>query len=904
MWAMLQKILRMGESKRLKEFTSLASLAGTFEPEMEERSDGELRALTDEFRKRLADGEELDELIPEAFAAVREAAKRTIAKRHFDVQLIGGAALHAGFISEMKTGEGKTLVATAPVYLNALAGNGVHVVTVNDYLARRDAEWMGPIYRFLGMTVGVIQSQMRPEQRRPAYAADITYGTNNEFGFDYLRDNMALQPDQRVQRGHHFAVIDEVDSILIDEARTPLIISGPAEESAKWYYEFARIVPRLAVESDYEVDEKKRTVAITEAGVHKVEQILGIDNLYDNVSSQLVHYLQNALRAKELYKRDDEYIVVDGEVKIVDEFTGRVLEGRRYSEGMHQAIEAKEGVRINQENVTLATITIQNYFRMYDKLAGMTGTALTEASEFEHIYKMGVVEIPTNRDNIRLDQQDMVFQTEEGKYTAVVDDIVERNEKGQPILVGTVSIEKSEHLSKLLDRRGVTHHVLNAKNHEREAQIIAQAGKRAAVTVATNMAGRGVDIILGGNPELSIKEALIQEGLAIETEEYDRELKKRMAEADPDWQVQHNEVVDLGGLYVLGTERHESRRIDNQLRGRSGRQGDPGETRFYLSLNDELMRLFASGMVERVMARLNIPEDAPIEAKMVSKAIQRAQRQVEERNFEIRKNVLKYDDVINKQREIVYDERNKILDGISLREQSLEFVREAVATAVAEISNEDIAQEEWDLDSLWASIRELYPTQLKKEDFGPLDELLPEDLEDKFVEEAVALYEAREEQIGVERFRDIERRVLLNVMDNKWREHLYEMDYLQEGIGLRAVGQRDPLIEYQREGFAMFAGMMGVIKHDFVQYVFHLQVVQEKSEQQQQMQQSRLRTIHAAAEPAAAGPGPGPDGEGAPARTAEPLVAQAVSDKVPRNAPCPCGSGKKYKKCHGATAPV
>ncbi|MHB8510889.1 MAG: preprotein translocase subunit SecA [Actinomycetota bacterium] len=877
----------MGEHRRLKDFTSLAVLAETYEHEMEERTDAELRALTDEFRKRFEDGETLDDLLPEAFAAVREASKRTIGKRHFDVQLIGGAALHSGHIAEMKTGEGKTLVATAPVYLNALAGNGVHVVTVNDYLARRDAEWMGPIYRFLGLTVGVIQANMRPEDKKPAYAADVTYGTNNEFGFDYLRDNMALHPEQRVQRGHAFAVVDEVDSILIDEARTPLIISGPAEESAKWYYEFARIVPRLRKDEDYEVDEKKRTVAITEEGVHKVEQILGIANLYDNVSSQLVHYLQNALRSKELFKRDVDYLVADGEVKIVDEFTGRVLEGRRYSEGMHQAIEAKEGVRIKEENVTLATITLQNYFRMYEKLAGMTGTAITEAAEFEHIYEIGVTEIPTNKDMIRDDKGDLVYQTEDGKFNALVEDISERYERGQPVLVGTVSIEKSEKLSRFLDRRGIPHHVLNAKNHEREAFIVAQAGKLSAITVATNMAGRGVDIILGGNPEFEIKSALAAEGLVPETPEYEAALKKRMADAEPAWQAEHEKVVELGGLYVLGTERHESRRIDNQLRGRSGRQGDPGETRFYLSLEDELMRLFASGMVTRMMERLKIPEDQPIEAKMVSKAIARAQRQVEEQNFEIRKNVLKYDDVINKQREVVYDERNKVLDGISLREQSLEFVSEAIENAVNEVCNPELAQEEWDLDSLWSSIRELFPTQLKKQDFEPLADLLPEDLVERFTEEAHGLYEAREKELGEEQFRDIERRVLLNVLDAKWREHLYEMDYLQEGIGLRAVGQRDPLIEYQREGYEMFGAMMDTIKHDFVQYVFHLQVVQERSQQQEQIQQSRLRTMHGD-EQAVSSPNGG--------SAAQP---QAASDKIPRNAPCPCGSGKKYKKCHG-----
>jgi preprotein translocase subunit SecA len=884
---MLEKVLRLGEGRRLKNFIGQAESVNRFEPDMEKLSDAELRAMTDEYRERFAGGETLDDLLPEAFATVREAARRTLGQRHFDVQLVGGVALHNGFISEMRTGEGKTLVATAPAYLNALSGGGVHVVTVNDYLARRDAQWMGPVYRFLGLTVGTIQSRMKPQERKPMYDADITYGTNNEFGFDYLRDNMAWRPEDRVQRSHSFAIVDEVDSILIDEARTPLIISGPSEESAKWYWQFARnVVPRLHPPDDYEVDEKKRTVAITEKGVHKVEQILGIDNLYDNISSPLVHYLQNALRAKELYSKDVEYIVTNGEVKIVDEFTGRVLEGRRYSEGMHQAIEAKEGVRIKEENVTLATITIQNYFRMYDKLGGMTGTAFTEAAEFEHIYKMGVVQIPTNRDMVREDQPDQVYKSEEGKFSALVDDIAGRYETGQPVLVGTISIEKSEKLSRALDRRGIAHHVLNAKQHEKEALIIAQAGKMHSVTVATNMAGRGVDIILGGNPEFEIKQALLAEGLVEETEDFDRELKRRMKDADPSWRAEHDKVVDLGGLYVLGTERHESRRIDNQLRGRSGRQGDPGESRFYLSLEDDLMRLFASGMVSRLMDRLKIPEDVPIEAGMVSKAIERAQRQVESRNFEIRKNVLKYDDVINKQREVIYTERNRILDGESLRENTMTFIEEVVRGTVAEFTNVDVAPDEWDLDGLFTQMRTIYPTQLTKESFAE-DELTPFDLEERFHEEAIDVYEKREQEIGEDQFRDIERRVLLSVLDNRWREHLYEMDYLQEGIGLRAIAQKDPLIEYQREGFGMFEGMLESLKEDFVRYVFHLQVVREDRapEEKQKAQQARWRLTSS--------------------DTPEAPVAETVrSDKVPRNAPCPCGSGKKYKKCHGAQSPA
>ncbi|MFY9587821.1 MAG: preprotein translocase subunit SecA [Actinomycetota bacterium] len=883
---MLEKVLRFGEGKRLKEFVRTAEQVGTHEDDMKAMSDEELRGLTDEFKERLAEGETLDDLLPEAFAAVREASRRTLGQRHFDVQLVGGISLHNGFISEMKTGEGKTLVATAPAYLNALAGKGVHVVTVNDYLARRDAQWMGPVYRFLGLTVGTIQQRMRPEERKPQYAADITYGTNNEFGFDYLRDNMAWVPEDRVQRGHFFGVVDEVDSILIDEARTPLIISGPAEESAKWYFQFARLVPRLHAEEDYEVDEKKRTVAVTEKGVHRVEEMLGIENLYDNISSPLVHYLNNALKAKELYKRDVDYLVADGEVKIVDEFTGRVLEGRRYSEGMHQAIEAKENVRIKEENVTLATITIQNYFRMYDKLGGMTGTAFTEAAEFEHIYKMGVVQIPTNADMIRKDEGDQVYKTEDGKFTALVEDIVGRYEAGQPVLVGTISIEKSEKLSRALDRRGVPHHVLNAKQHEKEAYIVAQAGRLQSVTVATNMAGRGVDIILGGNPEFEIKQALVGEGLVEETEDFDREFKRRMQEVEPTWRAEHDKVVELGGLYVLGTERHESRRIDNQLRGRSGRQGDPGESRFYLSLEDELMRLFASGMVTRLMDRLKIPEDVPIEAKMVSKAIERAQHQVESRNFEIRKNVLKYDDVINKQREVIYEERNKILDGASLRDNTIGFIEDVVRGTVAEFTNAEIPPEEWDLEGLFTQIKTIYHSELTKESFA-LEDLTTIDLEEAFLEEAMKVYEQRESDIGDEEFRDIERRVLLSVLDNRWREHLYEMDYLQEGIGLRAIAQRDPLVEYQREGFGMFETMLEGIKEDFVRYIFHLQVVREERppEEKSRAQQARWRMTSS--------------------DTPEPTVAEtARSDKIPRNAPCPCGSGKKYKKCHGANAPV
>src|SRR5437868_5704443 len=683
----IDKISNMGEGRKLKRLEELARLVNTYEPEIEELSDEELRRMTTEFRTRIENGESLDDLLPEGFAVAREAARRTIGQRHFDVQVMGGAALHQGNIAEMKTGEGKTLVSTLPGYLNALEGKGVHIVTVNDYLAKRDSEWMGGIYRFLGLEVGLIQASMTPEQRRPAYAADVTYGTNNEFGFDYLRDNMAMRLDQCVQRGHAFAIVDEVDSILIDEARTPLIISGMVSDSAKWYQTFARVAPRLTIDVDYEVDESKYQVAVTEAGVAKVEEILQLDNLYDNVNTMLVHHLHNALRAKELYKRDVAYVVTQGEVKIVDEFTGRVLEGRRYSEGLHQAIEAKEGVKIKEENQTLATITIQNYFKMYDKLSGMTGTAKTQLTEFEETYKIGVVEIPTNRPNVRDDRTDLVYKNEDEKWDAVADDILARNEHGQPVLVGTVSIEKSERLSGVLNRRGIPHNVLNAKNHEREAQIVAQAGRRGAVTVATNMAGRGVDILLGGNAEYLARQEMAarefdndryplfemdEEERAAYEESYEPVLDKLKAQTD----AEHDEVVELGGLYVLGTERHESRRIDNQLRGRAGRQGDPGESRFYLSLGDDLLRLFASDRIGRIMDRLKWPEDEPIQAKMVTRAIETAQKNVEEQNFEIRKNVLKYDEVMNTQRQVIYAERQKILEGRDLKDEVLDMVRE------------------------------------------------------------------------------------------------------------------------------------------------------------------------------------------------------------------------------------
>jgi preprotein translocase subunit SecA len=899
----LNKITEIGESRKRKHYEQIAGLVNTFEPEVEELSDTDLGARTETFKTRLSEGETLDDILPEAFATVREAARRSLGQRHFDVQVVGAAALHDGNIAEMKTGEGKTLVSTMPAYLNALDGRGVHVVTVNDYLAKRDSEWMGPIFRLLGMSVGLIQAQMTPAQRRPAYASDVTYGTNNEFGFDYLRDNMAMQLDDMVQRGHNFAIVDEVDSILIDEARTPLIISGPVLDSAKWYQTFARLAPRLKKDADYEVDESKRTVAITEDGVRRVEEYLGVENLYEHVHTPLVHHLQNSLRAKELYKRDVDYIVQDGEVLIVDEFTGRVLHGRRYSEGLHQSIEAKEGVKVQQENQTLATITIQNYFRMYDKLAGMTGTAKTQAREFEEVYKLGVVEIPTNSPMVRADEQDLIYKNEDAKWKAVVEDVALRNGEGQPILLGTVSIEKSERLSGYLNRRGVPHHVLNAKHHEKEAMIIAQAGRKGSVTVATNMAGRGVDIMLGGNPEYLARQEMAANGwdndryLLFELDEeeraqYEREYQPVYDRFKKQTEEEHDEVVGVGGLYVLGTERHESRRIDNQLRGRSGRQGDPGESRFYLSLGDDLMRLFASERIESIMNRFKWPEDEPITAKLVSRAIENAQRQVEGVNFERRKNVLKYDEVMNTQRKIIYGDRRRILEGENLRDQAVDMVTQVVEGTVAQYVNPEVYPEEWDLEGLVTALQGTFPTTISAAELNEIADA--GEVRDKVLQEALAAYEKREQELGENVMRELERMVVLSVTDNKWREHLHEMDYLEEGIHLRAYGQRDPLVEYQREAHEMFESMKGSIVEEFVRYIYRVELVRQDEPSRPRPQ----RLVQS---------GPGQEAQRAPAAAAEgaPAVSQrggqaANSDKVPRNAPCPCGSGRKYKKCHGA----
>uniref|UniRef100_UPI00037ED839 preprotein translocase subunit SecA n=1 Tax=Saccharomonospora saliphila TaxID=369829 RepID=UPI00037ED839 len=831
----LNRLLRAGEGKMVKRLRRIADQINTLEDDVKDLSDAELQAKTDEFRRRNSDGESLDELLPEAFAVVREAARRVLGQRPFDVQLMGGAALHLGQVAEMKTGEGKTLTSVLAVYLNAVPGKGVHIVTTNDYLAQRDSEWMGRIHRFLGLEVGVIRADMQPAARREAYKADITYGTNNEFGFDYLRDNMAWSLDDCVQRGHNFAIVDEVDSILIDEARTPLIISGPADQSSRWYTEFARMAPLMKKDVHYEVDERKRAVGVTEAGVEFVEDQLGIDNLYEAANTPLVGFLNNALKAKELYRKDKEYIVRNSEVLIVDEFTGRVLAGRRFNEGMHQAIEAKEGVEIKAENQTLATITLQNYFRLYDKLAGMTGTAETEAAEFHQTYKLGVVPIPTNRPMVRADEADLIYKTEESKFEAVADDIAERHEKGQPVLVGTTSVEKSEHLSKQLLKRNVPHEVLNAKQHHREALIIAKAGRKGAVTVATNMAGRGTDIVLGGNPDIIADDVLRERGLdpVEHSEEYEAAWPKVLEEVTAESKAEAEEVIEAGGLYVLGTERHESRRIDNQLRGRSGRQGDPGESRFYLSLGDDLMRRFNAAMVERVMTTMRLPDDVPIEHKMVSRAIKSAQTQVEQQNMEIRKNVLKYDEVLNQQRKVIYAERRRVLEGENLREQVEHMLGDVVAAYVRGETAEGYA-EDWDHEKLWTALRTLYPVGVTWEEIVADDEDIDADrLREILLEDATAAYARREaeieEKVGEGAMRELERRVVLSVLDRKWREHLYEMDYLKEGIGLRAMAQRDPLVEYQREGFDMFNAMLDSLKEEAVGFLFNVQV--EQSEQ-------------------------------------------------------------------------
>ena len=950
----VDKALRMGEGHQLKKLENVAKAVNALEDEISALSDEELKGQTAKFKQRLDNGENLDKLMPEAFATVREVSKRTLGQRHFDVQLMGGAALHWGNIAEMKTGEGKTLVATLPSYLNALEGKGVHVVTVNDYLASYQSELMGRIYRFLGMNVGCIITDQKPAERRKQYNADITYGTNNEFGFDYLRDNMAWEKADLVQRGHHYAIVDEVDSILIDEARTPLIISGPAEgDVTRWYRQFARLVPKLTRDEDYEVDEKKKVVGVLDPGITKVEDFLGIDNLYEPSNTALIGYLNNAIKAKELFLRDRDYVVTHGEVLIVDEHTGRILPGRRYNEGLHQALEAKENVEIKAENQTFATITLQNYFRMYDKLAGMTGTAETEAAEFMGTYKLGVLPIPTNKPMIRKDQDDLIFRTKKEKLAAIVKDVAKRHAKGQPVLLGTASVESSEVVSSLLDVAGIDHQVLNAKQHASEAKVVAVAGRKGAVTVATNMAGRGTDIMLGGNVEFLADQKLKSEGYSPEDtpDEYEKRWPGTLAEVKEQVKDEHEEVVELGGLYVLGTERHESRRIDNQLRGRSGRQGDPGESRFYLSLEDDLMRLFNTQLVARVMAK-GMPEGEPIEAKSVSKGVRTAQKAVESRNFEIRKNVLKYDDVMNKQRTVIYAERQAVLKGADIHEDILKFIDDTVLSYIKGANNGSDKPADWDWDGLFKAIASVYPIAVEQEAAKDAVDKLKGDkaveaLKELIVSDAKDQYSDFEDKLGSEGLRQLERRVVLAVLDRKWREHLYEMDYLKDGIGLRGMGQRDPLVEYQREGYQMYNSMIEAIKEETIQLLFHVDIERVAMTEDEETESDEDEAVNAAEAVMGLDGEAAATGESAPAEPetddeAEKTTIDELADeqknekgivgmqpishaegKVPankrpkseelhspwadgrtfpgtgKNAQCPCGSGRKYKMCHG-----
>ncbi len=956
----IDKALRMGEGHQLKKLENVAKAVNALEDEISALSDEDLKAQTPKFKQEIENGKSLDEIMPEAFATVREVSKRTLGQRHFDVQLMGGAALHWGNIAEMKTGEGKTLVATLPTYLNALEGKGVHVVTVNDYLASYQSELMGRIYRFLGMNVGCIITEQKPPERRKQYNADITYGTNNEFGFDYLRDNMAWEKADLVQRGHHYAIVDEVDSILIDEARTPLIISGPAEgDVTRWYRQFAKLVLKLTRDEDYDVDEKKKVVGILDPGITKVEDFLGIDNLYEPANTALIGYLNNAIKAKELFLRDKDYVVTQGEVLIVDEHTGRILPGRRYNEGLHQAIEAKEGVEVKAENQTFATITLQNYFRMYDKLAGMTGTAETEAAEFMNTYKLGVLPIKTNKPMIRKDQDDLIYRTKKEKLAAIVKDVAKRHAKGQPVLLGTASVESSEVVSTLLDVAKIPHQVLNAKQHEKEAAVVAVAGRKGAVTVATNMAGRGTDIMLGGNVEFLADAKLKSEGYSPEDtpEEYEKRWPGTLNEIKAQVKDEHEEVKELGGLYVLGTERHESRRIDNQLRGRSGRQGDPGESRFYLSLEDDLMRLFNTQLVAQVMAK-GMEEGQPIEAKSVTKGVRTAQKAVESRNYEIRKNVLKYDDVMNKQRTVIYSERQAVLKGEDIHKDILRFISDTVESYIKGANKGSEKPKDWDWEGLFKALNTVIPTKVDEDEVrkivgGLKGAKAVEAVRDLIVEDARQQYGEMEETIGETGLRDLERRVVLAVLDRKWREHLYEMDYLKDGIGLRGMGQRDPLVEYQREGYQMYNSMIEAIKEETVQLLFHIDIKQvattdeavdeveetaesadtiavasgpdengesvvEAAEGEVEEEDEDTDAKQAIAESAAAsgagestlpvaGPAPISHAEGKVPVSKRPKSEEL---KTPwddgrtfpgtgKNAPCPCGSGRKYKMCHG-----
>ena len=970
--SLLDRALRMGEEQQRRKLKGVAEAANALEDEISELTDDELKSQTAKFKEKLDNGAKLDDLMPEAFATVREVSKRTLGQRHFDVQLMGGAALHWGNIAEMKTGEGKTLVATLPAYLNALEGKGVHVVTVNDYLASYQSELMGRIYRFLGMETGCIITDQQPAERRKQYNADITYGTNNEFGFDYLRDNMAWEKNELVQRGHHYAIVDEVDSILIDEARTPLIISGPSEgDVTRWYRQFARLAPRLERETDYEVDEKKKTVGILDSGITKVEDYLGIDNLYEPSNTALIGYLNNAIKAKELFLRDKDYVVQGGEVLIVDEHTGRMLHGRRYNEGLHQAIEAKEGVEVQAENQTFATITLQNYFRMYDKLSGMTGTAETEAAEFMNTYKLGVIPIPTNKDMIRKDKDDLIFRTRKEKLVAIVKDVADRYAKGQPVLLGTASVEASEVVSSLLDVAKIPHKVLNAKHHEAEAAVVAVAGRKGAVTVATNMAGRGTDIMLGGNVEFLADQKLKSQGYSAEDtpEEYERLWPSTLEDIRQQVKDEHEEVVELGGLYVLGTERHESRRIDNQLRGRSGRQGDPGESRFYLSLEDNLMRLFNTQLVAAVM-RNNMPEGEPLEQKSISRGVRNAQKSVEARNYEMRKNVLKYDDVMNKQRTVVYKERMEVLKGADIAADVQEFIKSVINSYIHGATRGTDRVDRWDYEGLWKALKSIIPLDFDTDEIESEVAQLKGDkarrkLAELIYDKVHSEYEEREALIGADTMRDIERRVVLATMDRKWREHLYEMDYLKDGIGLRGMGQRDPLVEYQREGYQMYNSMVDSIKEEEIQLLFNLdlEAVVHADEEDSQLDghdDGELEYSSPADPDSDTDDGPEASGDEpddgntddtdrngtdpAKAESGQPSDGDATSDKeghsyegsvtgmapishaeqkvplsrrpkseelktpwadgrtfpgTPKNAPCPCGSGRKYKMCHG-----
>jgi len=938
---LVTKALRAGEGRKFKSYQKRAEAINRFEPEMEALSDEEIRSEADSLRERARNGASLDDLLPEAFALCREASKRSTGQRHYDVQLIGGMVLHEGGIAEMRTGEGKTLTATLPVFLNTLAGKSVHLVTVNDYLARRDAEWMKPIYDALGVSVDALQDGDDHATRQRKYALDVTYGTNSEFGFDYLRDNMADALEHCVQRDHNFAIVDEVDNILIDEARTPLIISGQPEQAAQTYYTFARLAKQMVgvpakqklkslgesrettdAEFDYEYDEKHKTVAPTERGVKKAEEFIGVDNLYLGEHGSLVNHLVQSLKAESLYKKDDDYAVIDGEVMIIDEFTGRILEGRRWSEGLHQAVEAKEGVAIREENQTLATITLQNYFRLYDKLSGMTGTALTEATEFMKIYEMPVVEIPTNRDMVRLDQNDQIFKTKDGKWQAVLDEIVSRHEKGQPVLVGTVSVEVSEMISEALKRQGIKHAVLNAKpeHAEREGELIAQAGRKGAVMIATNMAGRGVDIKLGGDPEhLAIAE-LKKQGITHESEGYEEALAEKAAELEPQCKAEAEEVRELGGLFICGTERHESRRIDNQLRGRSGRQGDPGESRFFLSAEDDLIRLFAGDRIYKILDKLGPVDDdggeVPLEAKMLTKTVENAQKKVEEQNFLIRKRVLEYDDVMNEQRRVIYKYRREILEGRDISENARDELEAVVERLVEEYTAGDIL-EDWDLEELETQLRQIWPVGVEVSNLAP-ETVDREQLKDALDDDVMNAYDEREEQLGEELMRYLERSILLQVIDNRWREHLFDMDYLREGIHLRGFAQIDPLVAYKNEGFSMFEELLHAIWDEFSKLVFRAEVeVQPEagavaatngegeatnlaySGGTAENQPSALREVVATSGAAAsdvAAAGAATPGNGEVVET----VVKGDKENIGRNDPCWCGSGKKFKKCHGA----